>query len=129
VAAEEHEHSRITAASSVDVERPAAGLTVISLRGEHDLGSRQALAEKLAQTGDGSDLLVDLSECTFLDSTVLGVLLKTSQEREAAGARLGLVIPPEAHIVYRVTRVAGIAAFLPIYASREAGIASLHTGR
>jgi anti-anti-sigma factor len=124
VAAEEHGHSHITAASSVGVEHSAAGLAVVSLRGGHDLGGRQALVDTLARVGAGRDLLVDLSECTFLDSTVLGVLLKTSQEREADGARLGLVIPPEAHIVYRVTSVTGVAAVLPIYASR----ADMHAG-
>jgi anti-anti-sigma factor len=95
------------------------------MRGEHDLGDRRALAETLVAVGDGCDVLVDLSECTFIDSTVLGVLLAAAQEREAAGVRLGLVIPPETHIVYRITSVAGVAAFLPIYASRDEGVAGL----
>ena len=116
------------AESSVEVEHPAPGLAIVSLRGEHDLGNRQALAETLARAGAGRDLLVDLSECTFLDSTVLGVLLAASLEREAAGGHLGLIIPPEAQIVFRITRVAGVASFMPIYASREAGVESLHAG-
>ncbi len=124
MAAEEHERAE----SSVDVEHPAPGLAIVSLRGEHDLGTRQRLAETLGQAGDGCDLLVDLSDCTFLDSTVLGVLLAAAQEREAAGSRLGLVVPPETHIVYRITSVAGIAAFLPIYPSREAGAGDLRRG-
>jgi anti-anti-sigma factor len=124
VAAEEHSHVE----PGVDVEHPAAGLAIVSLRGEHDLGTRLALAETLAEAGNGRDLLVDLSECTFLDSTVLGVLLAAAQEREAAGSQLGLVVPPETHIVYRITSVAGIAAFLPIYQSREAGAAGLRRG-
>ena len=124
MAAEEHERIE----SGVDVDHPAPGLAIVSLCGEHDLGSRQALAETLARIDQACDVLVDLSECTFLDSTVLGVLLAASQEREATGARLGLVVPPETHIVYRITSVAGVAAFLPIYASREAGAAALGAG-
>ena len=124
MAAEEHERAQ----SSVDVEHPTPGLAIVSLRGEHDLGTRQGLAETMAQAGEGRDLLVDLSACTFLDSTVLGVLLAAAQEREAAGSQLGLVVPPETHIVYRITSVAGIAAFLPIYPSREAGAAGMRRG-
>jgi anti-sigma B factor antagonist len=123
MAAEEHERAE----GSVHLEHLVPALAIVSLRGEHDLGSRAELADALAQAGD-SDVLVDLSECTFLDSTVLGVLLAAAQEREAAGARLGLVVPPQAHIVYRITSVAGVAAFLPIYASREAGAAGLPSG-
>jgi anti-sigma B factor antagonist len=122
VAAEQHGRA---VAAGVDVEHPAADLTIVNVRGEHDLGNRQTLADALAAAGDACDVLVDLSECTFIDSTVLGVLLAASQEREAAGARLGLVIPPGTHIVYRITDVAGVAAFLPIYASRDEGFAGL----
>jgi anti-anti-sigma factor len=122
VAAEEQERA---AEPSVDVEHHAADFAIVNMRGEHDLGNRQALAETLTVVGDACDVLVDLSECTFIDSTVLGVLLAASQEREAAGVRLGLVIPPEAHIVYRITSVAGVAAVLPIYASRDEGLAGL----
>jgi anti-sigma B factor antagonist len=122
VAAEEHAP---TAEPSLDVEHPTADLTIVNVRGEHDLGNRQALAETLAAIGDRCDVLVDLSECTFIDSTVLGVLLAAAQEREAAGARLGLVIPPGTHIVFRITEVAGVASFLPIYASRDQAVAGL----
>ncbi len=122
VAAEEHGPST---EPSVDVEHASADLEIVNVRGEHDLGNRQALAETLAVVADRCDVLVDLSECTFIDSTVLGVLLAASQEREAAGTRLGLVIPPGTHIVYRITEVAGVAAFLPIYASREEAVAGL----
>jgi anti-sigma B factor antagonist len=122
VAPDEHGHAP---EPSVDVEHLAADLAIVNVHGEHDLGNRQALAETLAVAGDGCDVLVDLSECTFIDSTVLGVLLAASQEREAAGARLGLVIPPGTHIVYRITEVAGVASFLPIYASRDEGVAGV----
>ena len=122
MAAEEHAP---TAEPGLGVEHVTPDLTIVNVRGEHDLGNRQAIAETLAATGDRCDVLVDLSECTFIDSTVLGVLLAASQEREAAGTRLGLVIPPGTHIVYRITEVAGVAAFLPIYASREEAVAGL----
>ena len=121
MAADEHERAE----SSVEVEHPAPGLAIVSLRGEHDLATRRALSETLAKAGEGRDLLVDLGDCTFLDSTVLGVLLAFSLERETTDARLGLVVPAEAEIVFRITRVSGLSAFIPIYASREAGVAEL----
>ena len=71
------------------VERASNGVTVVRLRGEHDLNSRDALTGVLdAQDGD---LVVELRECEFIDSTIIGVLLAQARRRENAGARFEVI--------------------------------------
>ena len=70
-------------------ERPFAA--VVSLRGEHDLATADELARAI-QAIDGN-VLVDLSDCTFIDSTVIGVLFASSQRLERDGRYLEVVAP------------------------------------
>jgi anti-sigma B factor antagonist len=54
-----------------------AGYTVIWVRGEHDLASKVALVIAIARAArrDEADLLVDLSEVTFMDASTIGALV------------------------------------------------------
>ena len=55
---------------------PGYAATVL-LRNEHDLASSEGIASVLAPIL--GNVLVDLSECEFMDSTVISVLLKKSE--------------------------------------------------
>jgi anti-anti-sigma factor len=70
-------------------ERPFAA--VVSLRGEHDLATADEVARAI-QAIDGN-VLVDLSGCTFIDSTVIGVLFAANQALEGNGRYLEVVVP------------------------------------
>ena len=52
------------------------------------MASLDAVAEAFGVAAAGRDLLVDLSECTFIDSTIIKLLLRTmrSLEDRRAGA-------------------------------------------
>jgi len=114
---------------TVALERHTPTVAVVTLRGEHDLTSRAAVAEALARAGDGSDVLVDLSECTFIDSTVIGVLVFAFRASGERGHRFELAIPPTAVAIQRISKVAGLTTFLSIHETRRAGLASLSAGR
>ena len=101
------------------------GLVCMKLRGEHDLASKERLTEAFAAATTQIGVLVDLSECTFIDSTVIAVLLNAFTEIAERGGRLELVIPPEATAVARVAQIAGLAAILPVHQSSAAALASL----
>jgi anti-anti-sigma factor len=98
---------------------------IVTLRGEHDLNTRPELGEALARAGEESSVLVDLSECEFIDSTVIGALVVAFQTVTERGRRFELAIPADAKAVQRVARVAGLATFLTIHGTREAGLASI----
>jgi anti-anti-sigma factor len=66
---------------------------IVSLRGEHDLATADEVARAI-QAIDGN-VLVDLSDCTFIDSTVIGVLFSTNDRLERDGRYLEVVAPAQ----------------------------------
>jgi anti-anti-sigma factor len=101
------------------------GIAVVKLRGEHDLSGKQPLTEALAGASDQLSVLVDLSECTFIDSSVIAVLFAAHERLAQRGGRIELVIPPEASTVHRVATLTGLFELLPVHETHGAGIASL----
>jgi anti-sigma B factor antagonist len=51
--------------------------TVVWVRGEHDISTRDRLAGKLAEAAsrDAADIVVDLSGITFMDASTIGALV------------------------------------------------------
>jgi anti-anti-sigma factor len=110
---------------AVELSAESPGAVVVSLRGEHDLNSRAAVAAAVERACEGADVLVDLTHCAFIDSTVIGVLVATLQSQSERGRRLELVVPADAHAIRRVAEVAGLATFMPVHETRADGIASI----
>ncbi len=113
---------------TVALERHAPGVAIVTLRGEHDLATRAEINATLARVGGEADVLVDLSQCSFIDSSVIGALVAAFQTFAEGGRRLELAIPSEAVTIQRVAKVAGLATFLAIHETREAGLASISAG-
>ncbi|HWD70189.1 MAG TPA: STAS domain-containing protein [Solirubrobacteraceae bacterium] len=74
----------------VGVKAEAQG-TVVTVSGELDVASSQALEHELAKLHGVPTVIVDLRALTFIDSTGLGVLVRTHQACKEQGRRLGLV--------------------------------------
>ena len=114
---------------AVEVEFHRVGIAVVKVRGEHDLSSKQALTEALSDASDQLNVLVDLSECTFMDSSVIAAFYVARKSLGARGGRLELVIPPEAITVQRVATITRLAKLVPIHETHRAGIASFRPGQ
>jgi anti-anti-sigma factor len=115
-----------------DKRRPTAGLelytpeiAIATLGGEHDLDSKAEVADVLRRASAQRLVLVDLSDCSFIDSTVVALLVSACQRLWERDGRLELVVPHEASVVKRVMGIAGLTTYLTIHESRETGIASL----
>jgi anti-anti-sigma factor len=111
---------------TVSLELHGPDVAIATLRGEHDLDSKAELADVLRRASAQRYVLVDLSECTFIDSTVLGLLVVTCQRMWEQDGRLELVIPDETSAVRRVIKVAGLSTFLTIHRTRDEGLAGMH---
>jgi anti-anti-sigma factor len=110
----------------VTVEVVSAAAAVVTLGGDHDVASRDAVADAFRAAATGRDLLVDLSECTFVDSTIVKLLLQTMRALEEDGARMELVIDPDPHgHVARVADLMGIADVIVVHATRDVGVRSI----
>ena len=70
--------------------------SVIVLSGELDLASSPGLEHEVARVidSDSKQIVIDLRDLGFMDSTGLSTLLKAHQRAGEAGKRLGLVRGP-----------------------------------
>jgi anti-sigma B factor antagonist len=92
--------------NTVYAEESPAGLRVVVL-GEVDLNSHPDLDDVATQLAAAApcDVVVDLSEATFIDSTMLGFLAKLHTRVQESGHELTLVGPQRA--VQRALTVVG----------------------
>lgn len=120
------EERQRTRAPAIEFEVPQTGTAIVKLRGELDLSSKPRLTQALAGASEQAKVLVDLSECTFADSSVVRALVTATAELRERGGRLELVIPPAANAVHRLAQLARLSDSVAIHESRGAACASLH---
>ena len=86
------------------------GAYVVTISGEADVASAPQLSEELERlVGDGAhEVIVDLLDVPFVDSTVLGVLLKVSRRARAEGGEVVLVSDDPR--VLRVFEITGLTS-------------------
>ena len=106
----------------IDTSEP--GVAIVTLEGEHELYTATKLQRRLhALVGEGVGIVVDLSRATFLDSSIVSVLLQTRDEARKAGAPFSIVIDDTTgESVRRMFDVTGLNSILPIVDSREAAL-------
>jgi anti-anti-sigma factor len=114
---------------SIEFEIYSANLVIVSLCGEHDLGTAPEIKSQLSAASAYRDVLVDLSRCAFIDSSVISALLRASNHLHARGGLLSLVIPAGQHTVVRnVFELMSIERHMPTYDSRQEALAQLALG-
>jgi anti-sigma B factor antagonist len=102
------------------LERNDSGLAVLTISGEHDLSTAPTVRRRINNLLDeGAITVVDLSPATFIDSSILGVILDGRRRAEAAGIGFAVVHANGADAVDRVLEVTGLRAELPVHARRE----------
>jgi anti-anti-sigma factor len=106
-----------------------AGVTVVTLSGEHDLSDSHLLAAALRSGGEGARVLVDLTPCTYMDLAVIGRLITSQKRLHAHGGRLELLIPFDADAMCSIARRTGLATCLVTHTTRAAAIDSLTCDR
>jgi anti-anti-sigma factor len=80
----------------------------LALRGELDLASAPSLTREIEALPwpQLAELVFDLAEVTFIDSTALSVLIRTSQRAAAAGLRFSVVrVPDQPRRLFTLTGV------------------------
>jgi anti-anti-sigma factor len=79
-----------------------------------------ATADQIGETLAGVDgnVLVDLSDCEFIDSSVISVLLERAGKVKRDGHRLELVVPPANETIARVLNIVRADAVLVVHLER-----------
>jgi anti-sigma B factor antagonist len=113
----------VTPHGSTEVEVISAETSIVTLHGEHDLASAAQLAVALAVAAGCPNILVDMSDSDFIDSSVISAFLRAAGKARQRDGALELVVP-EGGIARRALDLAGVPPLLRFHETRVAAIAS-----
>lgn len=103
------------------------GVRTISVRGELDLSTAPDLESPLEEaldSGEGS-VLIDLSQCEFIDSTGIALIVRAWQRLDGDGNGRALVICSQNDQVRRVLEITGLELSIPVHLTRDEAITAL----
>jgi anti-sigma B factor antagonist len=112
----------------VDELRAADGAEVLVVRGEADLHAAPELRESLRRAIDrgAHDVVVDLTDTSFVDSTALGVLLGATKSLRGKGGRLAVVVSrPDVRRIFEITLLDQVFS---LHETRDDALAALRSG-
>jgi anti-sigma B factor antagonist len=109
----------------IALERTDTGLAVLTVSGEHDLSTAPNLRRRLdGLLDERSSVIVDLSPATFIDSSILGVILDGKRRATEAGLGFAVLQSKGAEPVVRVLDVTGLRAELPVHSGRDEAVSA-----
>lgn len=112
-------------AGTIRVVRETDGILAVCLEGEFDLANAPTLVDQIDLALEtGKDLVLDLSEATFIDSSVINVLMRASK---AAGERQQTMVLQlgTAAIVERALEIARIELVLTRAHDRQEAVRTI----
>jgi len=99
-------------------------VAVVVVEGEHDVYTAPMLSEQLEELlNEGLPLVVDLTPATFVDSSVLRVLLETRRQADERGIGFAVALGQEESApVRRVLDITGLIPVLAVHSGRDDAI-------
>jgi anti-anti-sigma factor len=101
---------------SVEVIHRTARVSLVEVAGEHDLSTKGAVLDALARAAAQPCVVVDFSRCTFVDSSVISVLVAL---HGTAICTITLVVPESQRIVRRTFEMVQMGRFFGMHDSLE----------
>ncbi len=106
----------------VQVSHPAPKVAVVVLLGEHDLASEGEVGAAIAgELAEGNDVVVGLGETLFIDSRIIGILIRESAHAADLGRELVLQFHTESP-AKRVLEMTTVDQHLRCYDSVESAV-------
>ena len=100
-----------------------SSVIVVALSGELDVGRVDEVERALAVQLTGTPVLLDLSDVSYADSTVISALFHFREKAAAANARIAvLMVKPQ---LIRLLEYAGLSEAFPIFRERSAALTYL----
>ena len=103
------------------------GVRAISVCGELDLSTAPDLEgplEQALESGKGS-VLVDLTQCEFIDSTGIALIVRAWQRLDSGNNGRTLVLCSQNDQVRRVLEITGLELSIPVHLTRDEAMAAL----
>jgi anti-sigma B factor antagonist len=105
------------------------GIRAFTVHGELDMNTAPELERKLdeALTDSSASIMLDLSECEFIDSTGIALIVRAWQRLESNGddRRGRLVLCCINHQVRRLLKITGVEGSISMHEQRDAALAEL----
>jgi anti-anti-sigma factor len=101
------------------------GIRTITVRGELDMSTAPGLERELdaALADPSASVMLDLSECAFIDSTGIALIVRAWQQLGQGGGRL--VICSHNLQVRRLLQITGVESSISMHEQRDAALAEL----
>ena len=100
-----------------------SSVVVIALSGELDVGRADEVARALELPSRTTPVLLDLSDVSYADSTVISALFHFSEKATAANTRVAvLIVKPQ---LIRLLEYAGLGEAFPVFRERSAALTYL----
>jgi anti-sigma B factor antagonist len=117
-------------AFDVQGEELEGGIRAFTVRGELDMSTAPELDRQLeaALSHPDASIMLDLSECEFIDSTGIALIVRAWQrlDRDAGGEGQGrLVLCCINHQVRRLLKITGVESSISMHQKRDAALAEL----
>jgi anti-sigma B factor antagonist len=112
----------VARAGDVEVTRETLpeGPVVVRVEGELDMATTADFEAVIGDSEPEPELVIDLTECTFLDSSAVRVLVSTARAAAESKRKVSLVAGDPG--ILRVLEIAGVDTMLPVHATLDAAI-------
>jgi len=97
-----------------------SGIAVLHVFGDVDIATAPELEAELCRFGPSETVVVDLSECAFIDTSGISTLVRAFQRLKA---HLRIVVAPQGHIA-RVLDIVRIPDIMTVSTSLEESLAA-----
>jgi anti-sigma B factor antagonist len=116
---------------SVTLQQRDPPVGVVALSGEHDAFSATRLENELAVLlDDGTGVVVDLRDTSFIDSQLLSALLSARHQAEVANLGFTLVLSNDAYTqVHRLLDLTGLGAAFATFPTLDRASAASRAGQ
>jgi anti-anti-sigma regulatory factor len=110
----------------VELRELSEQTTVVAAVGDQDLSVKRRLLEQLERARTAPTLIIDLTHCTFVDSTIIATL----QAQRPAGPkhRVEVVLPASGSNAGRALQLVALSDQLPTHRTLEDALASVERG-
>jgi len=113
----------------IRLETPTGGPAVLTVQGEHDLHTAPELRRRIDELIEaGEPIVIDLSPATFVDSSILGVMLDGRRRAGEAGIGFTVAQANGAVAVTRVLQVTGLRTELPVHETLKQALSEAAKG-
>jgi anti-sigma B factor antagonist len=111
---------------SISLEKESRAVVVVA-SGELDAFVEDDLVGIFRETGREGRIVVDLAGVSFLDSTALGILVRTVREVGGRGGEIRIVLP--GGTARRIFEITTLDRVLPVVDSRAQALAEVDGGQ